>query len=58
LNFDYDFPDDWDEYSQDEKQQFFNEGRARWMWFMFKSAQHEQERAERVSSFRVDDTLT
>jgi hypothetical protein len=51
MNFEYDFPDDWDDYSQDEKQEFFDAARERWMWFMFK-------RAERVSSFRVDEELT
>lgn len=58
MNFDYEFPDDWDEYSQDEKQEFFDAARERWMWFLFKQAEYERERKERVNSFRVDEELT
>jgi len=58
MNFDYEFPDGWDDYSQDEKQAFFDKARRRWMWFMFKQAEYEQERQERVSSFKVDKELT
>lgn len=57
MNFEYEFPDNWDEFSQDEKQAFFDEARQRWMWFMFKKAEYEREREERVSSFKVDKTL-
>lgn len=57
MNFEYDFPDGWDDYSQNEKQAFFAEARERWMWFMFKQAEYENERKERVDSFRVDEPL-
>lgn len=58
MNFEYDFPDDWDSFSAHEKEQWFQEMRHRWMWFLFKKADYENKRQERVDSFRVDSTLT
>lgn len=57
MNFDYDFPDDWEHFTTEEKTAFYTEARGRWMWYMFKQAEYERDRTERVSSFKVDEPL-
>lgn len=57
LMTDYDWPDDWAAMSRQERQRFLHAHRERVYSFWQAQAEYEQERAERVSQFRVDEQL-
>jgi len=54
---DYEWPDDWQQMSQHERQLYFQAHRERLYQFWRAEAEYQQERDERVSQFRVDETL-
>lgn len=57
TRLDYEWPDDWDELSQYERQAFFAEFRERVYTFWRARAEYESRREERVNSYRVEDEL-
>lgn len=57
TRLDYEWPSNWDDLSQKERQQFFAEFRERVYTFWRAQARYEREREERVSNFRVEDDL-
>ena len=54
---DYDLPDDWEEMTVSEKQQFFHAFRERLYGSWFQHASYRHGRRSRGDSFRVDEEL-
>jgi hypothetical protein len=55
---DYDLPDDWEEMTVSERQQFFHTFRERLYGFWFQRASYRRERQSRVEGFRIDEELS
>lgn len=54
----YEWPDDFEEMSQKERQRFFDEFRERLYCYWRAQAEYDRRREDRVGEHRIDDTLT